>query len=302
MEKRALGKGLEALIPQRDKMKQVFLREIDSGKDRSQILNIPLSKIIPNKRQPREDFASEKQKELIASIKEKGVIQPILVRQQNDNFEIIAGERRWRAAQELKFQEIPVIIKDADDKNALELALIENLQRDDLNPIEEARAYQRLIDEFHFTQDDVAQGVGKARTTVANALRLLKLPQNIQQAIRQELISMGHARALLSVEDVKLQQQLCNKVIGEGLSVRELENIVRKKDELYELVSKKSLKIKSFKAKDMHTQQVEDELKQILGTKVSIQHGKKRGKVQIEYYSLQDLDRLLRLFRKINQA
>jgi ParB family chromosome partitioning protein len=297
MEKKALGKGLEALIPQRDRMKEVFLKEIDTAQERERIINVALSRLVPNKRQPRENFTNEKQQELIASIKEKGVIQPILVRRMGDNFEIIAGERRWRAAKFLNIKEIPVIIKEVDDKGALELALIENLQREDLNPLEEAQAYQRLIDEFNFSQDQVAQGVGKARVTVTNTLRLLKLPQPIQDAIRKDLISMAHAKVLLSVEDPKKQQQLCNVVVGEGLSVRELENLARGTGKIETALTKRRIKLSQ--PKDMHIKALENELQRILGTKVAISHSQKRGRVQIEYYSLQDLDRLLNLLRKI---
>lgn len=298
MEKRGLGKGLSALIPQRDKMKEVLLKELDTSNiGQAQVVNIALEKISPNARQPREDFVSEKLDELVASIKEKGVIQPVLVRRKNENFELIAGERRWRAAKKLQLAEIPAIIKDVNDKDALELALIENLQRENLNPIEEAHAYQRLMQEFTFTQDEVAQGVGKSRAAVANTLRLLKLPSAIQEALRKDLITMGHAKAILAIDDAKIQQQVCNLVIGEGLSVREIENLSRDQGRLQNLISKKRKKVAV--AKDIHITSLEEELKNILGTKVMIQHSKKRGKVQIEYYSLEDLDRLLDLFRKL---
>lgn len=298
MERKVLGKGLEALIPQKDRIKEVFLKELEANEDKALVINLPLDKIIPNKRQPREDFVNEKQEELVASIKEKGLIQPILVRRQDQNFEIIAGERRWRAAKQLNLSEIPAIIKDVADKDALELALIENIQRENLNPIEEAHAYQRLIEEFNFSQDEVAQGVGKARASITNALRLLKLSTDIQSALRKNLISMGHARALLSVEDPQMQQQLCNLVIGENLSVREIENLTRNQEQLQRSLSKKRIKAPT-KSKDIHIRSLEEELQRILGTKVTIAHNKKRGKLQVEYYSLEDLDRLLNLLRKL---
>lgn len=293
MEKKALGKGLGALIPQRERMKQVLLHEASEEFDQAQIHELPIEQIQPNKMQPREKFSSEKLQELVSSIKEKGVIQPLLVRKVENGYELIAGERRLRAAKELKLDTIPALVKSRiDDRTSLELALIENLQRDNLNSMEEAHAYQRLIDDFGFTQEQVAQSVGKARVSVTNTLRLLKLPVQIQEALEQDLLSMAHARTLLSIEDPKRQLEICNLVIAQKLSVRELENMVRKG------VISKTKKTKPPVKKDMHLAALEEELKNILGTKVTISHGKKRGKVQIEYYSLDDLERLLNILRK----
>lgn len=287
MEKKALGRGLSALIP--GKKADSPLKEPTGG-----ILNLAIAEILPNPYQPREEFAPQALEELSASIKEKGFIQPVIVRNGRDGkYELIAGERRLRAAKLLHYKEIPAIIKDANDEESLELALIENIQREGLNPIEEASAYQKLIDRFNFSQEKIAQVVGKARTTVSNTLRILKLPVKIQEKIKKNLLSFGHARALLAVEDEKELLALAEKIIASELSVRELENILKRKHK------EKSNKLKfSSTESQPHIRAIEEELQHILGTKVRIAQSKKRGRIEIEFYSLGDLERILAVLKK----
>jgi ParB family transcriptional regulator, chromosome partitioning protein len=279
MEKRkALGRGLHALIS-----------EQDTTQNAEGITYLNVAEIVPNRYQPREDFNQEKLNELIASIKEKGVVQPLLVRHTERGFELIAGERRLRAMKALGIEKIPAIVKDVDDAGAIELALIENIQREGLNPIEEAHSYKRLIDEFAFTQEKIAQTIGKDRTTVTNTLRLLNLPIEIQRHLIQGKISTGHARAILAAKGLQQQLNLCQKVIQKGLSVRETEALTNPQ-----------LKRRpgSDVIKDQHLIEQEQVLQNILATKVRIHHSKKRGKVIIDYYSLEDLDRIINKIKK----
>ncbi|MFA5068723.1 MAG: ParB/RepB/Spo0J family partition protein [Candidatus Omnitrophota bacterium] len=289
MDKRkALGRGFDALMPDASEG-NVDLGLLTADKNAGvHILNV--SDIVPGKYQPRSAFKQDKLNELVLSIKEKGVVQPVLVRRTDSGYELIAGERRLRAAKVLGMAAIPAIIKDVDDLNAMEMALIENLQREDLNPIEEAFAYQKLSGEFNFTQEQIAQAIGRDRASVANTLRLLNLPEEIQRLLSEDLIQMGHARALLAVGDKHKQARICEKIVQKGLSVREVEFLVRphaapRKQQPYHNVS------------DPHTQAAQDELEKILGTKVVIQHRKKRGKIVIDYYSLDDLNRILDLVK-----
>ncbi len=279
MEHRALGKGLAALIPEKVELSS-------SGS----VAYVQTSLLKENSLQPRMNYDEAKLNELIASIKEKGVLQPILVRERDGGYEVIAGERRLKAAQALNLEKIPVIIKTVTDQEALVLALVENIQREELNPIEEAKAFKRLIDDFNFTQDTVAQSVGKDRSTVANILRLLKLPEEIQKSLSIGQLSMGHARALLSVEDAFEQKQIFDYVIKKELSVRELENLVKRG-------LKSILRFKKLSPVKRNPDLVtlEEELQRALGTKVRIQAQKKRGKVIIEYYSIEDLKRVIQL-------
>ena len=283
MENRALGKGLSALIPER-----VGIEKGESVKF------IKTLEIKENNFQPRTNFDSEKLSDLITSIKEKGVLQPILVRKKENGYEIIAGERRLRAARALAMDEVPVIVKSVNDQEALVLALVENIQREELNAIEEAHAFKRLIDDFNFTQDIVAQSVGKDRSTISNFLRLLRLPGEIQKSISSETISMGHARALLSVENSREQKRLFDRTIKKGLSVRELENLIKPGISR----SGKRKKIIASQQKDTYLAAIEEELQKILGTKVRIQAQQKRGKVVIEYYSPTDLERIVETIKK----
>lgn len=282
---KALGKGLQALIPEASNSEAGGLAiQTQSG-----LATVNISEIKPSRFQPRTAFNADKLDELIASIKEKGIVQPVLVRRAEQGYELIAGERRFRAAQSLNMQQIPVIIKDVDDANAMELALVENIQREDLNPIEEAKAYKRLSGEFNFTQEEIAQAVGRDRTSVTNTMRLLSLSDAIQQLILNDAITMGHARALLTIPDQRRQLSICDKIIRKGLSVREVEHMARP--------HAPQRKQSAYSAPDLHVKAVEDELQQAFGTKVKIQHGKKRGKIVIDYYSLTDLNRIVKLLK-----
>lgn len=267
--KTALGKGLDALLPEKGE----------------EIINLDITRIVPGEQQPRRVFNDKALNELAQSIKEKGILQPIIVRKAGDGtFRIVAGERRWRAATIAGLKKVPVIIKDTDPSDSLEIALIENIQREDLNPIETAEAFQRLMKEFNLTQEELSAKVGKERATVANYLRLLKLPDEIKDLINKGSLSMGHARAILAVEGKTNQVELARTIVTRGLSVREAESLSKR-------VSRP--KKKSSRSKDPQITSLEEKLKQSLGTKVKIQHKGKRGKIEIEYYSLDELDRLL---------
>jgi ParB family chromosome partitioning protein len=296
MEKKALGKGLAALIGEKQaeayqKAVPLFSEEA-LAKKKGDTLYLEINKIKRGRLQPREEFDSQKLQELISSVKEKGVLQPILVRKSDTGFEIIAGERRFRAAQALHLDKIPAIIKDVKDDDALVISLVENIQREGLNPIEEAHAFQQLLDKFNFSQDDIAQAVGKDKTTISNILRLLKLPPDIQRHIAKGEISLGHAKLLLATEDAQKQRKLCQMVISNSLSVRELENLVN--------VSLPQRKRKAIAAKttDPYVLEFERILQLALGTKVKILAHKKRGKILIEYYSAEDLERIIGLIKK----
>lgn len=282
MESRALGKGLSALIPERSV----------SSKSET-ITQINISDISENSLQPRTNYDDEKLTELISSIKEKGVLQPILVRPKGGGFEVIAGERRFRAAKALKMEQVPVIVKEASDQEALVLALVENIQRQELNAIEEAQAFQRLISEFNFTQDAVAQSVGKERSSISNIVRLLKLPAEIQKSVFDGVLSEGHARTLLSVENVHEQKHLFEQTISKQLSVRELENLVK-----YGTKGSHRRAKRKSSPKESYLIEMEEDLQRTLGTKVRIMAQKKRGKIVIEYYSSDDLERIRGIIKK----
>ncbi|MCX5706609.1 MAG: ParB/RepB/Spo0J family partition protein [Candidatus Omnitrophica bacterium] len=279
MERKALGKGISALIPERE------------ASLRSEIIFVQSDQIKPNRFQPREDFDPQSIEELAQSIKEKGVIQPLLVRRKGDNYELIAGERRLRACKSLGLKEIPIIVKDVDDRDSLEYALIENIQRKNLNPIEEAHAYQHLIDKFQVTQDKISEVMGKARVTITNTLRLLKLPHEIQQEMKKGRISFAHGRALLELEDANQQRRLAQEVILKDLSVRELESLI------------KTHRPKGLKRRTTHSVRepyiavLEEELQQALATKVRISKRKKRGHIFIEFYSQEELERIAGIIR-----
>ena len=288
MEKRVLGRGLSALIP--DKSEQATTKAsalLQAGKGQI-VTTIPLDKIRANRYQPREEFDQEALKDLSASIKEKGFIQPVLVRSKQGEYELIAGERRLRAARMLGLKEVPAIIKDASDVDSLELSIIENIQREDLNPIDQAKAYKRLLDEFNMTQESIAYTIGKDRVTVANILRLLKLPQKIQQYVSRGTISMGHARAILSLDKESEQIRLCTKIIKNDLSVRDTERYAKK----IVTPSKKTLQ-----EKDPNLLYIEEALRELFGTKVKIVKARKGGRIEIEFYSDKDLERVLTLLK-----
>lgn len=283
MENRALGKGLLALIP--DKI-------ISDAKE--SVTYLKTIQIKENSLQPRMNFDSEKLSDLIASVKKQGVLQPILVRKKNDGYEVIAGERRLRAAQALALDEVPVVIKSVTDQEALVLGLIENIQREELNAIEKAQAFQRLIDEFSFTQDSIAQSVGKDRTTVTNLLRLLKLPKEIQRCISSGTLSVGHGRALASIENPQLQKKTFDRTIKKEFSVRQLEHLVRQ--ELSRAGHHK--RPSTSRQKDVYLAAMEEELQRALGTRVRIEQRQKRGRIIIEYYSPDDLERITKVIKE----
>ncbi len=280
MEKRVLGKGLKALIPD----------DVPQKSESRGAIQLKISEIIPGRFQPREVFDPDKLKELVLSIKEKGVIQPVIVRPKGDGYELIAGERRLRAAKALGITQVPAIIKDVKDDEALEIALIENIQRDNLNPIEEAKAYQRLSEEFSMTQEQISEKVGRDRASISNMMRLLRLPDKIKEEIYLGRVSMGHAKAILMLDSEQSQLELCLKIIRRGLSVREAEYFVKRK-----IVGK--ARPARPRKHSTEVRAVEEELQRILGTKVTLLHNNKRGKILIEYYSNEDLERLLNLLR-----
>lgn len=292
MDNRALGKGLSALIPEKSDTPSEGSRP---GEDRS-VVYVDTNLIKDNSLQPRIDYNEEKLLELKNSIREQGMLQPILVRSKDSGFEVIAGERRLRAARALKLEKIPIIIKEVTDKEALEIALVENIQREELNPIEEAKAFRKLIDDFQYTQEEVAQAVGKDRSTITNLLRVLNLPENIQQGVFEGQISMGHARTLLGVDDPAERNKLFEMIVQEQLSVRELENIVKAVATPKQPAGTR--REKKEKQKNHEIIRLEEELQKSLGTKVRVDASKKRGKIVIEYYSLDDLERLIQLIKK----
>jgi len=275
--KRVLGKGLEALIPE-------SINEFNEN----EIQELRISDIDPNSSQPRKSFDEDSLKELAQSIRQHGVIQPITVRPNGDRYMIITGERRWRAARLAGLKTIPAIVKDLNDNDILEIALIENIQREDLNPIEQAKALKMLIEKFNFTQEDLAERLGKNRSTIANTMRLLNLSENVQNMIINGKLSEGHARALLGVSSKKMQEELAITASNTGLTVRELEKIVKKQ------VSKQNHNIQKQKL-NPNLQECADKLSQMLGTKVNIISNKRKGRIEIEYYSEEDLYRIIEL-------
>ncbi|MCD8106319.1 MAG: ParB/RepB/Spo0J family partition protein [Lachnospiraceae bacterium] len=294
VKKSGLGKGLDSLIP-----KQAPVKESSSSAGKTVIKNeeikIRITEIEPNRDQPRKRFDEDSLTELSDSIRQFGVIQPLIVQKKDDHYEIIAGERRWRAAKMAGLKEVPVIIREFSEQESVEISLIENIQRENLNPIEEAIAYKRLLTEFSLTQDEVAQRVAKSRTAITNSLRLLKLDDRVQQMIIDEMITTGHARALLALTDKEMQYQYAMKVFDEKMSVRETERMVKL------LVEKKPEREK--KEEPDHSfiyQDLENKMKTLLGTKVAIQHkNNNKGKIVIDYYSNEELERLLYLFQSI---
>lgn len=285
--KRGLGKGLDIMIPER-----IADADEKKGDNVSRETLVPIHEIEPNRAQPRKRFDEDALQELAESIKQFGVIQPLLVQKRDKYYEIIAGERRWRASRLAGLKEVPVIIKDYTPQEIIEIALIENIQREDLNPIEEALAYQRLLREFNLKQDELAERVSKSRVAITNSLRLLKLDERVQQMLIDELLSSGHARALLPLENPDIQHDTACKVFDEKLSVRDTEKLVRQL-----LKDKPVEEIAATDENDFIYSALEERLKNIIGTKVSINRKKKnRGKIEIEYYSDDDLERIMDLF------
>ncbi|HHV58638.1 MAG TPA: ParB/RepB/Spo0J family partition protein [Firmicutes bacterium] len=276
-----LGRGLAALLPAVEAQGDEPVREV------------PVKEIRPNSFQPRRVFDEEKLAELAESVRAHGVLQPVVVRAVIGGFELVAGERRWRAAQLAGLERVPVVVRELSDAEMMEIALIENLQREDLNPLEEATAYQRLLQEFGLTQEELARRLGKSRSHIANIIRLLNLPAGVQEYVSRGTISMGHARALLALEDAELQNQVCRQVVTKNLSVRETENLIRSL-----LTRKKQQKKKKPAALDPWMVEVETNLKHALATQVRIKPGRRGGRIEIEYYSTEDLERLTGLLAR----
>lgn len=288
--KRGLGKGLDIMIPER-----ITNTEQVGENNVSRETLLPIREIEPNKSQPRKRFDEDALHELAESIKQFGVIQPLIVQKRDKHYEIIAGERRWRASRLAGLKKIPVIIKDYTPQEVLEIALIENIQREDLNPIEEAYAYQRLIKEYNLKQDELAERVSKSRATITNSMRLLKLEEKVQQMLIDDLISSGHARALLPLEDPGVQYETACKIFDEKLNVRDTEKLVR---QLLNGKPEKEIAVADENA--FIYQDLEEKLKNIIGTKVSIHKKKKnKGSIEIEYYSDDDLERIMDLFNTL---
>ena len=283
------GKGLEALFEQKKE-------EFESTASNEAVMLIDINKIEPNKSQPRKNFSESSLEELAQSIKQYGVIQPIIVKKSSGGYELVAGERRWRASKIAGIKEIPAIIKDYDEDKLFEIALVENLQREDLNPIEEAMGYSKLSDNFGFSQEEISKRVGKSRSAVANSIRLLSLDDNTQALVKSGKLSAGHARTIIPVDDEKQRLELAERIIEEELSVRETENIVKK---ILESKEKKSAhRVSKFNTESYG--KIEENLKNILGTNVKLKSGKNKGAIEIEYYSDDDLERLMALLGSIN--
>lgn len=290
---RGLGKGLDALIPNAQIPKKEAEAVVETAEDKGQEKLVKITKVEPNREQPRKNFDEDALQELADSIKQFGLLQPILVQDRKTYYEIIAGERRWRAAKLAGLKEIPVIVKTFKEQEIVEISLIENIQREDLNPIEEALAYKRLLTEFKLTQDEVAERVSKSRTTVTNSMRLLKLDEKVQQMIIDEMITTGHARALIGIEDKNMQHELAQKIFDEKLNVREVEKLVKN---IQSPKPKKEPK-KVNASLELVYRDIEEKLKQSLGTKVSIQSKENgAGKMEIEFFSHEELERLTEFF------
>lgn len=295
--KSGLGKGLDTLIPNQTKRKseekarqEVVVEKVVKKEE----VMVKVTEIEPNREQPRKNFDEDALLELAESIKQFGVIQPLIVQKKGSLYEIIAGERRWRAAKLAGLKEVPVIVKNYTDQEVVEISLIENIQRENLNPIEEAQAFKRLLEEFHLKQDELAERVSKSRTAVTNSMRLLKLDSRVQQMLVDDMISSGHARALLGTEDKELQYTLATRVFDEKLSVRETEKLVKG------LQKEKPRKREPDHKNDFIYKEIEEKIRSILGTKVSIQRkDEQKGKIEIEYFSNEELERIMDLLESI---
>ena len=298
-KRNGLGKGLDSLIP--DKKVKPAVSDKTEEKVKKEELNksgeimVKINEVEPNREQPRKDFDEDALMELADSIKQFGILQPLLVHKKKDYYEIIAGGRRWRAAKIAGIKEVPIIVKNYTDQEIVEISLIENIQRENLNPIEEAMAYKRLLEEFDLKQDEVAERVSKSRTAVTNSMRLLKLSDRVQQMIVDDMISTGHARALLAIDDEEQQYMLANKIFDEKLSVRETEKLVK---------TLKNPKKEVKKTIIEHTfvyENLEEQMKNIIGTKVSVNpKANGKGKIEIEYYSEEELERIYDLIMSIH--
>lgn len=298
VKKSGLGKGLDSLIPASAAKKQTVnhspeKRQKEEEKKEGEFF-VKISKVEPNREQPRKSFDEDALQELADSIKQFGILQPLIVKEKDDYYEIVAGERRWRAAKIAGLKEVPVILKEFNEQEIVEISLIENIQRENLNPIEEAVAFKRLMEDFSLKQDEIAERVSKSRTAVTNSMRLLKLDKRVQQMVVDEMISTGHARALLSLENDELQYTVAQKIFDEKLSVRETEKLVKS------ILNPKKQKKILEEGEDLVYRNLEEKIKSIVGTKVLIQRkGKNKGKIEIEYYSMEELERLIELFESI---
>lgn len=301
---RGLGRGLDAMISDtsaKAKSESAIPKKnagaaIKEEEPKGTVFTVKMTAVEPNRKQPRKQFDEDALLELAESIKQFGVLQPLLVQKKGDFYEIIAGERRWRASKLAGIKEIPVILKDFSEQEAVEISLIENIQRENLNPIEEAGAYKRLMEEFHLKQDTIAERVSKSRTAVTNSMRLLKLDERVQQMLIEEMLTTGHARALLAIEDKEAQHAAAVKVFDEKLSVRETEKLVK---ELLNPQEKQEEK-PSDAAQDLVYEQLEEKIKGIIGSKVAIKRkNKDKGRIEIEYYSQEELERIIELLETI---
>lgn len=299
VKRNGLGKGLDSLIPNKNEKKPQTSAKTDERGKKEDVLKsgeimVKINQVEPNRDQPRKDFDEDALVELADSIKQFGILQPLIVQKKKDYYEIIAGERRWRAAKIAGVKEVPVIVKEFTDQEIVEISLIENIQRENLNPIEEAMAYKRLLQEFNLKQDEVAERVSKSRTAVTNSMRLLKLSPRVQQMIVDDMISTGHARALLAIDDEEQQYILANRIFDEKLSVRETEKLVK---------ALKNPKKETKKPKQEHTfvyDNIEEQMKNIIGTKVSVNpKANGKGRIEIEYYSEEELERIYDLIMTI---
>ena len=287
--KKGLGKGLDSLIT--DKVSKPVKPKSNHAAD---AVMIDINKVEPNREQPRKKFDEDALIELSESIKQFGILQPLLCQERDDYYEIVAGERRWRAAKLAGLKEVPVIIKKLTNQQIMEISLIENIQREDLNPIEEALAYKRLLEEFHLKQDEVAEKVSKSRAAITNSLRLLKLDSRVQEMVMEGKLSNGHARTIIGIEDGDKQYMIAQKIFDEKLSVREVEKLMRDLD-------KPEKPVKQAPENDFIYRDLEDKFSKILGSQVAIKNkNNNKGKIEIEYYSQAELERIYELLQKIN--
>ncbi|NEZ47865.1 ParB/RepB/Spo0J family partition protein [Clostridium niameyense] len=278
-KKMGLGKGLGALIPEED--------------NKSSIKTVSINLIKPNEDQPRKKFDEDKILQLAQSVKKHGIIQPLIVNKKNDIYIIVAGERRWRAAKIAGIKEVPVVNMNLDNKNVLEISLIENIQRQDLNCIEEAKAYKKLIDNFKITQENLSERIGKSRTAISNCMRLVNLDERVQSYLIDEVITEGHGRALLSIQDNDLQYETAKKIIDDSLSVRETEKLIR----ILNKDSNENNKEKDNKELSPYYTDIKNKLENVFNTKVNLKNKKNKGKIEIEYYSQDDLQRILEILK-----
>ena len=294
-----LGKGLASLIPantkvpENEKKVKVVEKVVEKIVEKPTEIKVKINQVEPNREQPRKTFDEESIQELTESIRQFGVLQPLIVQDRGKYYEIIAGERRWRAAMAAGLKEIPVVIRKMTEQEIIEISLIENIQREALNPIEEAEAFKRLLTEFQLTQEEVAERVSKSRTAVTNSMRLLKLDERVQQMVIDKMLTTGHARALLSIEDGELQFQAANRIFNEKLSVRDTEKLAKKIGKEKPTKKEEDSQLKAI------FQDLEEKMKAALGTKVSInRRNEQKGKIEIEYYSMEELERLMEIFIK----